>query len=125
MDLDGRNKRDVSGRDAGFTYGYSASSNGKFISYHENYQVYVADADGRNKKHIKTSNAFNFAPSWSPEWKVAPLCQRRALQLSSLYRSPRWLWTEKTCRSWWLSGVIEFLDVFDFPAAAATFRSGH
>ena len=70
MDLDGRNKRDVSGKDAGFAYGYSASPDGKLISYHENYQVYIADADGSNKRHIKTGNPFNFAPRWSPdgEW---------------------------------------------------------
>ena len=58
MDLDGRNKRDVSGKDAGFAYGYSASPDGKFICYHENYQLYVSGADGTNKKHIKTGNPF-------------------------------------------------------------------
>ena len=65
MDLDGRNKRDVSGKDAGFTYGYSASPDGELISYHENYQVYIAKADGTNKRHIKTGNPFDFAPRWS------------------------------------------------------------
>src|ERR1035441_8833467 len=46
MDMDGRNKRDVSGKDAGFTYGYSASPDGKLISYHEDFQVFIAHADG-------------------------------------------------------------------------------
>jgi Tol biopolymer transport system component len=70
MDLDGRNKRDVSGDGTGFTYGYSASPDGKRISYHENYQIYIADADGANKRHIATGNSFNFGPQWSPdgEW---------------------------------------------------------
>ncbi len=67
MDLDGRNKRDVSGKDAGFAYGYNASPDGKLISYHENYQIYVANADGTNKRHIATSNPFNFGPRWSPD----------------------------------------------------------
>ena len=67
MDLDGRNKRDVSGKDAGFAYGYSASPSGKLISYHENYQIYVANADGTNKRHIATGNPFNFGPRWSPD----------------------------------------------------------
>ncbi|MEX2169184.1 MAG: hypothetical protein WD851_07725 [Pirellulales bacterium] len=67
MDLDGRSKRDVSGDGDGFTYGYSASPDGKLISYHENYQVYIADADGSNKRHIETGNSFNFGPQWSPD----------------------------------------------------------
>lgn len=70
MDLDGRNKRDVSGQGGGFAYGYSASPDGKRISYHDNYQVFVANADGSNKQHVKTGNSFNFGPRWSAngEW---------------------------------------------------------
>ena len=70
MDLDGRNKRDLSGMGTGFTYGYSASPDGKFISYHEDYQVFIANADGTAKKKIETGNPFNFGPSWSAdgEW---------------------------------------------------------
>ena len=34
MDLDGRNKHSVSGKGAGFAYGYSVSPDGKLISYH-------------------------------------------------------------------------------------------
>ena len=67
MDLDGRNKRDVSEEDAGFAYGYSASPDGELISYHENYQVYIANADGSNKRHIRTGNPFDFAPRWSAD----------------------------------------------------------
>ena len=67
MDLDGRNKRDVSGKGAGFAYGYSASPDGELISYHENYQVYIAKADGSNKRHIRTGNRFDFAPRWSAD----------------------------------------------------------
>jgi Tol biopolymer transport system component len=67
MDLDGRNKRDVSGKGAGFTYGYSASPDGKLISYHEDYQIYVSRADGSEKKHIETGNPFNFGPRWSAD----------------------------------------------------------
>lgn len=67
MDLDGHHKRDVSGTNAGFAYGYSASSDGKSISYHENYQLVIANADGSNKKRIDTGNPFNFGPIWSPD----------------------------------------------------------
>ncbi len=67
MDLDGNNKRDVSGGGQGFSYGYSASPDGKRISYHEDYQIYISDADGSNKHKIDTGNPFNFAPQWSPD----------------------------------------------------------
>jgi Tol biopolymer transport system component len=67
MDLNGRNKRDVSGDGGGFAYGYSASPDGKKISYHENYQIFIAYADGSNKKQISTGHPFNFGPMWSPD----------------------------------------------------------
>jgi len=70
MDLDGHNKKDVSGEGGGFAYGYSASPDGKLISYHENYQIYIAHADGTHKAHIATGHPFNFGPMWSAdgEW---------------------------------------------------------
>jgi Tol biopolymer transport system component len=70
MESDGKRKRDVSGEGGGFAYGYSASPDGKSLSYHENYQVYVSQSDGKEKRHIATGNPFNFAPQWSPdgEW---------------------------------------------------------
>ena len=70
MDLDGRHKRDLSGPDAGFAYGYSASPDGRWISYHEDYQIYVARADGSGKRRLETGHAFNFGPRWSAdgEW---------------------------------------------------------
>ena len=67
MDLDGRNKRDVSGKDGGFAYGYSASPDGKQISYHEDYQVFLANLDGSQKTRVETGNPFNFGPQWSPD----------------------------------------------------------
>lgn len=70
MDRDGHNKRDVSGKGGGFAYGYSASPDGNRISYHEDYQIFIADADGSHKRHIATGNPFNFGPQWSAdgEW---------------------------------------------------------
>lgn len=69
MELDGSNKRDVSGDGVGFSYGYSVSPDGKKISYHEDYQIYVANADGTQRKRIETGNPFNFVPQWSPDGK--------------------------------------------------------
>lgn len=70
MDLDGRNKRDVSGNGDGFAYGYSASPDGSRISYHENYQIFISNADGSDKRRVETGHPFNFVPQWSPdgEW---------------------------------------------------------
>ena len=48
MDRDGRNKTDLTMDSNGFAYGFSSSPDGLRISYHENYQVYLADADGSN-----------------------------------------------------------------------------
>ncbi|MBN2562108.1 MAG: PD40 domain-containing protein [Phycisphaerae bacterium] len=67
MDRDGRNKKDLSAGKEGFAYGYSASPDGKLISYHKDYQVYIARADGADPKHVKTGNPFNFCPTWSPD----------------------------------------------------------
>lgn len=67
MDPDGKNKRPITGPDAGFAYGYSASPDGSHLSYHEDYQVYIANADGSDRHHIKTGHPFNFAPQWSPD----------------------------------------------------------
>jgi Tol biopolymer transport system component len=67
MDLAGGNKRDVSGGGQGFSYGYSASPDGKYICYHEDYQIYISDLDGANKRKVETGKPFNFVPQWSPD----------------------------------------------------------
>ncbi|HAV32646.1 MAG TPA: hypothetical protein DC058_23880 [Planctomycetaceae bacterium] len=69
MDLDGRNKTDLSKDSNGFSYGFSSSPDGSRISWHENYQISLADADGSNRIHVQTGHPFNFAPSWSPDGK--------------------------------------------------------
>ena len=67
MDLDGRNKRDLTAGSQEFTYGFSAAPDGKRIAYHRNYQVYLADADGSHATKIDTGKPFNFVPQWSPD----------------------------------------------------------
>ncbi len=69
MDRDGRNKTDLSKDSNGFSYGFSSSPDGSRISWHENYQISLADADGSNRIHVQTGHPFNFAPSWSPNGK--------------------------------------------------------
>jgi Tol biopolymer transport system component len=114
MDLDGRNKRDVSGKDAGFAYGYNASPDGKLICYHENYQLYVSDADGSNKKHIKTGNPFDFVPTWSPNGKWLLFLSGEHYDCHPHIVRPDGTGLKKLADRGGYRGVIEFLDVFDF-----------
>ncbi len=114
MDLDGRNKRDVSGKGAGFTYGYSASPDGKSICYHENYQIYVSGADGANKKHIKTGNPFDFAPKWSPDGKWLLFVSGEHYNCHPHIVRADGTGLKKLADRGGYRGVIEFLDVFDF-----------
>ena len=45
-----------------FSYGFSSSRDGKRISYHKNYQVFLADADGARAAQVQTGQPFNFGP---------------------------------------------------------------
>lgn len=114
MDLDGRNKRDVSGSGGGFAYGYSASPDGKLISYHENYQIYIANIDGSDKRHVTTGHAFDFAPRWSPdgEWLLFVSGEHYNCHPHVVRRDGTGL--RKLADRGGYRGVIEFLDVFDF-----------
>jgi len=67
MDRDGHNKQDLLAPGSGFTYGFSSTPDGKLVSYHEEYQIYIADANGRNRTKVDTGNPFNFGPRWSPD----------------------------------------------------------
>ena len=70
MDLDGRNKKDLTADSKEFAYGFNASPDGKQIAYHKSYQIFFAEADGSKAQRIETKQPFNFAPQWSPdgEW---------------------------------------------------------
>ena len=114
MDLDGKNKRDVSGKDAGFTYGYSASPDGKFICYHENYQLYVASSDGSNKRHIKTGHPFDFAPKWSPDGRWLLFVSGEHYNCHPTIVRADGTGLKKLADRGGHRGVIEFLDVADF-----------
>jgi TolB protein len=114
MDVDGRSKQDLSGGDAGFAYGYSTSPDGRQISYHENYQIYVADADGSKKRRIETGHPFNFMPRWSPdgEWLLFVSGQHEDCHPHVVRRDGSGL--RKLADRGGYRGAVEFLDVFDF-----------
>ena len=67
MDLDGRNKKDLTENSREFAYGFDASPDGKRIAYHKSYQIYIAETDGSNANKVKTGKPFNFGPQWSPD----------------------------------------------------------
>lgn len=67
MDRDGHHKTNLTQESRGFAYGFSSSPDGSRISYHDNYQVYLADADGSARTLVKTGHPFMFCPSWSPD----------------------------------------------------------
>jgi len=114
MDLDGRNKRDVSGAGGGFAYGYSASPDGKHLCYHENYHIHVSDADGSNKKRIETGHPFDFAPKWSPDGKWLLFLSGEHYDCHPHLVRPDGTGLKKLADRNGYRGVVEFLDVPDF-----------
>ncbi len=114
MDLDGRNKKDVSTSDAGFTYGFSASPDGKRIAYHKDYQIYVADADGANPVRIETGNPFNFVPQWSPDGAWLLFVSGEHYNCHPHIARPDGTGLRKLADRGGYEGVMTVYDVFDF-----------
>jgi TolB protein len=114
MELDGSNKTDVSGGTDGFTYGFNASPDGKRICYHENYQVYLANADGTGKKHIDTTHSFNFAPVWSPDGNRLLFVSGEHYDCHPHVVRADGTGLKKIADRAGYRGVTEFLDVADF-----------
>lgn len=114
MDRDGRNKVDLTKESKEFAYGFSSSRDGKRISYHKNYQVFLADADGSNARHVQTGQPFNFVPAWSPDGQwVLFLSGEHYNCHPHLVRSDG-SGLRKLADRGGYKGVIEFLDVPDF-----------
>lgn len=114
MDVDGRNKKDLTDGKSEFTYGFSAAPDGKRVSYHKNYQVYLADTDGANARHVQTGNPFNFAPTWSPdgEWVLFVSGEHQNCHPHVVRRDGTGL--RKLADRNGYKGWIAFLDVPDF-----------
>src|SRR5205814_481617 len=68
MDLDGKNKRELSKDYPHLVHGMSLSPDGKRGAYEDPaYRLFLADADGSNAKQVKTGERFHLMPSWSPD----------------------------------------------------------
>lgn len=114
MDLDGRNKTDLTKNSNGFAYGFSSSPDGSRISYHENYQVYLADADGSNRVHVQTGHPFVFAPRWSPDGKWLLFVSGEHYNCHPHIVRADGTGLKKLADRGGYRGVIEFLDVPDY-----------
>ncbi|MCX7388852.1 MAG: hypothetical protein NTX48_19480 [Planctomycetales bacterium] len=114
MDRDGRNKTDLTQDSKGFAYGFSSSPDGSRISYHENYQVYLADADGTNRVHVETGHPFVFAPSWSPDGKWLLFVSGEHYNCHPHIVRADGTGLKKLADRGGYPGVIEFLDVPDY-----------
>jgi Tol biopolymer transport system component len=114
MDADGRNKRDLTKDSKEFTYGFSASPDGRRIAYHKSYIAYVADRDGGNAKRINTGNPFNFAPSWSPDGKHVLFLSGEHYNCHPHVAAADGSGLRKVADRGGYRGMVEFLDVFDF-----------
>lgn len=114
MDLDGRNKKDLTENSKEFAYGFNASPDGKQIAYHKSYQIFIADADGAHAKRIETGQPFNFVPQWSPdgEWLLFVAGEHYNCHPHIVRRDGSGL--RKVADRQGYRGVVEFLDVPDF-----------
>lgn len=114
MDLDGHNKRDLSQDTRGFAYGFSSSPDGKLIAYHQDYKIYVADADGSNAHVIETGNPFNFVPQWSPDGQWLMFLSGEHYNCHPYIARPDGSELRKLADRGGYSGVMTVYDVFDF-----------
>jgi Tol biopolymer transport system component len=114
MERDGTNKQDLTRDSREFAYGFSASRDGQRIAYHKNYQVFVADANGANARHIKTGFPFNFVPQWSPHGSRLLFLAGEHYHCHPYVTRADGSELRKLADRAGYRGVIEFLDVADF-----------
>ncbi|MFN7805462.1 MAG: TolB family protein [Planctomycetaceae bacterium] len=114
MDRKGQHKVDLTKNSSGFAYGFSSSPDGRRISYHESYQVFLADADGKNRIHVQTGHPFVFAPRWSPDgnWLLFVSGEHYNCHPHIVRADGKGL--KKLADRNGYRGVTEFLDVPDF-----------
>jgi Tol biopolymer transport system component len=114
MDRDGRNKRDLTRDSKEFAYGFSVSPDGKRIAYHKSYQVYLANADGSDARHVQTGRPFNFVPQWSPDGSEVLFLSGEHYNCHPYVVRADGSGLRKLADRGGYKGVIDFLDVPDF-----------
>ncbi len=114
MDLDGRNKRDLTEGSREFAYGFNASPDGKRIAYHKSYKVYIANANGSNAREVSTGRPFNFAPQWSADGRHLVFLAGEHYNCHPHVVRADGTGLRKLADRGGYRGVVEFLDVPDF-----------
>jgi len=115
MDLDGRNKRELSKDYPHLIHGMSLSPDGKRGAYEDPaYRLFLADADGSNAKEVKTGQRFHLMPSWSPDgaWVLFVAGEHYDCHPHVVKADGTGL--KKLASRNGYRGVIDFLDVYDF-----------
>jgi Tol biopolymer transport system component len=122
MDLDGKNKRDVIKDSPNLVHGMSVSPDGKRGAYEtENYELYLADGDGSNAKHVKTGQRFNFLPSWSPDGSWVLFLAGEHYDCHPHVVKPDGTGLKKLASRNGYRGVIDFLDAYDFHGGSSDY----
>ena len=114
MDRNGRNKVDLTKGSTQFTYGFASSPDGKRISYHKDYQVFLADADGSRATQVQTGQPFNFGPTWSPDGRWVLFLSGEHHNCHPCVVQADGTGFRKLADRGGYWGSIEFLDVPDF-----------
>ena len=114
MDLDGRNKKDLTQGTEGFSYGFSASPDGTRVAYHKDYHVFVANRDGSDARKIETGQPFNFCPQWSPDGQWLLFVSGEHYNCHPYIVRPDGTGLRKLADRGGYRGVTPVYDVFDF-----------
>lgn len=115
MDLDGKNKSEWVRKTGNLVHGMSVSPDGKRGAYEDPaYRLFLADADGSNARQVITGNRFHLVPSWSPDgaWVLFVAGEHYDCHPHVVKADGSGL--KKLASRNGYSGVIDFLDVYDF-----------
>src|SRR5262245_28316227 len=115
MDRDGKNKRELVRKTGDLVHGMSLSPDGKRGAYEDPaYRLFLADADGSNKKQIITGLQFHLMPSWSPDgaWVLFVAGEHYDCHPHVVKADGTGL--KKLASRNGYRGVIDYLDVHDF-----------
>lgn len=115
MDLDGRNKKDLTKAAGSLVHGASISPDGKHLAYeNEGYQLFLADGDGGNARHIRTGHPFNFIPIWSGDGNWVLLLSGEHYNCHPHVLSKDGKHLRKVGDRKGYKGVVDILDVPDY-----------
>jgi Tol biopolymer transport system component len=93
----------------------SASPDGKRSAYEtRDYQLYLADGEGANARHVPTGMSFNFLPQWSPDGTRVLFLAGEHYDCHPHVIKADGTGLKKLASRGGYRGVIDFLDVYDF-----------